>query len=254
LVALLVRARSHEEGAAAAPGQTGRRYRADLLVGLKFIFSNGLLLSLVAVVSLANALDGALATVVLPVYARDIWGDPTAFGALLSALGAGALIGAAVFGAIGHRLPRRLVFLLGGAAGAVLLYGGLAWTPPLGLMLVLALLGAAVAGPIVPLVFTVVQTITPPDVYGRVFGALQSLSIALAPLVIPVVGFVIEGAGLRRTILALGAVYLAVLLAMLFNPFLRRMDDGRTSGTEPGKAEGGNAGQLTVHSDAGGSR
>ncbi|HEX8510898.1 MAG TPA: MFS transporter [Propionibacteriaceae bacterium] len=254
LVALLVRARTHEEGAAAAPTQIGRRYRADLLVGLKFIFTNGLLLSLVAVVSLANALDGALATVVLPVYARDIWGDPTAFGALLSALGAGALIGAAIFGAIGHRMPRRLVFLLGGAAGATLLYGGLALTPPLGLMLVLALVGAAVAGPIVPLVFTVVQTITPADVYGRVFGALQSLSIAFAPLVISIVGFMIEGAGLRRTILALGAVYLAVLLGMLFNPFLRRMDGGRTSGTKPGKAMSANAGQLTVHSDAGGSR
>lgn len=230
LVALFVHPRSHEEGAAAA-ARTGRSYRADLLVGMRFVFSNALLLSMVTVVSVANALDGSLMTVVLPVYARDIWGSPAAYGTLVSAIGAGALIGAAIFGAIGHRMPRRLVFLVAGAGGAVLLYGGLALTPPLGVMLVLALLGAVVAGPIVPLIFTVVQTATPAEVYGRVFGALQSLSAALAPPVIAVVGFVIEGAGLVPTIVALGVVYLAVTLGMLLNPVLRHLDDERT---EPG--------------------
>ena len=71
-------------------------------------------------------------TVVLPVFARDNWCNPTALGALVSAIGAGALVGAAVFGAIGHRMPRRLTFLVAGAFGALLLYGGLALTPPLG--------------------------------------------------------------------------------------------------------------------------
>jgi MFS family permease len=240
LVAMFVHPRSHDEGAA-EPAETGRSYRADLLVGLRFVFSNGLLLSMVAVISVANALDGSLITVVLPVYARDVWGSPTSFGALVSAVGAGALVGAAVFGAIGHRMPRRLTFLVAGAVGALLLYGGLALTPPLGLMLVLALLGALVAGPIVPLIFTVVQTITPAEVYGRVFGALQSLSQALAPFVIAIVGFVIEGAGLVRTIVALGVVYLVVTLGMLFNPALRRLDADRTP-PPPGGAEAAAAG------------
>ena len=234
LVALFVHPRSHEEGAAA--GQTGRSYRADLLVGLKFVFSNGLLVSMVAVISVANALDGSLITVVLPVYARDYWGSPTAFGALVSAIGAGALVGAAIFGAIGHRMPRRLTFLVAGAGGALLLYGGLALTPPLGIMLVLALIGAVVAGPIVPLIFTVVQTVTPTEVYGRVFGALQSLSQAVAPPVIAIVGFVIEGAGVVPTIVALGVVYLIVTLGMLLNPGLRRLDTDRTA-PPPGKTE-----------------
>ncbi|MGY1831169.1 MFS transporter [Geodermatophilus sp. SYSU D01180] len=228
LVALFVHPRSHEEGAAAL-AQTGRSYRADLLVGLRFVFSNSLLLSIVTVVAVANALDGALVTVVLPVYTLDIWGSPTALGALTSAIGGGALIGAAVFGAIGHRMPRRLTFLVAGAGGVVLLYGGLALTPPFALMLALALLGAVVAGPIVPLIFSVVQTVTPADVYGRVFGALQSLSASLAPIVIAIVGFVIEGAGLVPTIVALGVVYLTVTLGMLLNPALRRLDTDRVS-------------------------
>jgi MFS family permease len=228
LVAALVRPGSHEEGAA-APVRAGRHYWGELSVGLRFVAHNSLLLSIVLVVSVANALDGALITVVLPVYARDVWGSPTSLGALTSAIGAGSLLGAALFGAIGHRLPRRLTVLLGGAGGALLLYGGLALTPPLGLMVVLVLLGGVVAGPIVPLLFTVVQTVTPTELYGRVFGALQSLSSAATPFVIAIVGFVVEGAGLVPTIVGLGVLYLAVTLGMLLNPALRRLDDDRTS-------------------------
>jgi MFS family permease len=96
-------------------------------------------------------------------------------------------------------------------------------------MVVLVLLGGVVAGPVVPLLFTVVQTVTPTELYGRVFGALQSLSSAAAPFVIALVGFVIEGAGVVPTIVGLGVVYLAVTLGMLVNPALRRLDDDRAS-------------------------
>ncbi len=43
-----------------------------------------------------------------------------------------------------------------------------------------------------------------------------------------IVGFVIEGAGLVPTIVALGALYLLLTLGMLLNPALRRMDADRT--------------------------
>ncbi len=65
--------------------------------------------------------------------------------------------------------------------------------------------------------------------------ALQSLSAALAPFVIAVVGFVIEDAGLVPTIVALGVVYLAVTLGMLFNPALRGLDASPT-GPAPARA------------------
>src|SRR3712207_8247756 len=53
--------------------------------------------------------------------------------------------------------------------------------PPKSTLFPYTTLFRSVAGPIVPLIFSVVQTITPAEVYGRVFGALQSLSAALAP-------------------------------------------------------------------------
>jgi MFS family permease len=226
LVALFVRPTSHEEGAAAP--EAGRGYRAELLVGLRFVLSSSLLLSIALLVSLANALDAALQMVVLPVYAVEIWGSSTSLGALSSSIGAGALIGTAVFGAIGHRMPRRLTVLLGGAGGALLLFGGLALTPPLGVMLSLAVLGGVAGGPIVPLLFTVVQTHTPTDMYGRVFGALQSLTAVAPAISMTIVGVVIEGAGLVPTIVGLGVLYLVLTIGMLLNPALRAMDADRT--------------------------
>ncbi len=230
LVALFVRPGSHEEGSAAA-AQTSRSYRSELLVGLRFVFANGLLLSVVVLVSLANALDAALGAVVLPVYALQVWGSATSLGVLTSAISAGVLIGIAVFGAIGHHLPRRLTVLLGGAGGALFLYGGLALTPPLGVMVVLVVLGGILAGPIVPLLFTVVQTHTPTELYGRVFGAMQSLTAVLPALSMTIVGLLIQGTGLVPTLVALGVLYLVVTLGMLVNPALRRMDTDRTTDT-----------------------
>jgi hypothetical protein len=80
-----------------------------------------------------------------------------------------------------------------------------------------------VGGPIVPLMQTVAQTATPADMYGSVFGALQSMT-ALVPIATVTVGFVIEGAGLIPTIVGVCAVYVAITLGMLLNPALRRMD------------------------------
>ena len=228
IVAALVRPGSR--AGAVGPVEVGRSYRTEMLVGLRFVATNSLLLSVALVIALANGLDAALNTVVLPVYAQQIWGSPTSLGVLVSALGAGALIGTALFGALGHRLPRRITFLLGGAAGGLLLYGGLALTPPLGVMAVLVFLGGIIAGPIVPLAQTVVQTTTPEDMYGRVFGALQSTSMAVAPFATAIVGFVIQGAGLVPTIVALGALFLTLTLGMMLNPALRQMDADRTAG------------------------
>lgn len=228
LVALFVRPGSHEKGGAAA-AQASRSYRSELLVGLRFVFANGLLLSVVLLVSLANALDAALGAVVLPVYALQVWGSATSLGVLTSAISAGMLIGIAVFGAIGHHMPRRLTVLLGGAGGALFLYGGLALTPPLGVMVVLVVLGGILAGPIIPLLFTVVQSHTPTELYGRVFGAMQSLTAVLPALSMTIVGLLIEGTGLVPTIVALGVLYLVVTLGMLMNPVLRRMDADRTA-------------------------
>jgi MFS family permease len=64
-----------------------------------------------------------LLSVILPVYAKTIYGSPTSLGLALGAFGAGALTGSLVFGAIGRGWPRRLTFLSCWVLGPLVIFG-----------------------------------------------------------------------------------------------------------------------------------
>jgi predicted MFS family arabinose efflux permease len=156
-------------------------------------------------------------TVILPVYAKTIYGSPTSLGLALGAFGAGALAGSLLFGAIGRHWPRRLTFLTCWVLGPLVSFGTLALTPPLGVVVVAGFAGGLLFGPIKPLAVTVIQEHTPPRMLGRVFGALTALAQAGIPIGAVLAGVVVQAVGLVPTLLGMGAIYLAVTLGMSFN-------------------------------------
>jgi MFS family permease len=109
----------------------------------------------------------------------------------------------------------------------MLIYAALAATPPLAVAVVAGALGGLIGGPINPLYETVIQENTPPQMLGRVFGAVNALAMAGIPLGAALAGFVVEGVGLIPTILGMGAIYLVVTVGMFFNLALRQMDAGK---------------------------
>lgn len=90
--------------------------------------------------------------------------------------------------------------------------------------MVAAALGGLISGPINPLYETVIQEKTPPQMLGRVFGALQSVAMAGIPVGTALTGFVVEGLGVTVTIAGMGVIYVAVTLSMFVRPALRQMD------------------------------
>ena len=60
---------------------------------------------------LAVLLVGPLVPLVLPVLARETFGDPVVLGVMVASYGAGGLIGAAGFGVVGARVPRRRLYV-----------------------------------------------------------------------------------------------------------------------------------------------
>lgn len=226
---------------AAVPASTdklaAKNYRAELSEGLRFVTSNRLLLTILLLCLVGNFFDLPLLTVVLPVYANEIFGSPQSLGLMLASFSAGGLAGIILFGAVGRGLPRRRIFLWGWLFAVLITYGALAAQVPLLVVVLAALVGGLAAGPINPLILTVVQENTPPQMMGRVLGAATAFAQAGIPFGAVLAGFAIERAGLIPIIALGGAVYLLVVALMFFNPALRRMDAPAAEAPIPAAAE-----------------
>jgi MFS family permease len=178
--------------------RAGRRYFAELAEGLRFVRSKTFLLSMILVATVGNFFDQPLLTVVAPVYGKEVYGSPASFGALVGSFGAGAFAGSLLFGAVGRTWPRRRMFLTSYVVGAGLIYGTLALSPPLAVAIVAAIAAGLAFGPVNPIFATVTQESTPPQLLGRVFGALTAIAQAAIPIGAVVVGVAVQGAGRSR--------------------------------------------------------
>ena len=199
------------------------RYLAELAEGVRFVARDRLLRAIVLTVLITNFLDGPIATVIYPVFARDAFGGPAQLGLMLGTFGGAALLGALVFGGIGHRLPRRLTFLVAFFVVALTLLG-LAALPPLPITLALLAVGGFAAGPINPVLGAVEYERIPPHLRGRVFGAITAGAWAAIPLGTLLGGVAVEAVGVGPTLLAIGICYVAVTGYGFVNRAFAEMD------------------------------
>src|SRR5437899_2238094 len=131
---------------------------------------------------LAVGVFGWSYTVLMPAFARDVLGrGANGYGVLMSASGAGAFIGALVVATYGHLFtPRRL------ALGGVWLFSAALLAFSLSRNFYVALAFLFVAGFGMLLFFstsnTVLQTIVPDDMRGRVIGVWSLVFGAMIPL------------------------------------------------------------------------
>jgi MFS-type transporter involved in bile tolerance (Atg22 family) len=125
------------------------------------------------------------------------------------------------------------MFLTSYLVGAALIYGTLALSPPLAFAIVAAIAAGLAFGPVNPIFATVTQANTPPQLLGRVFGALTTIAQAAIPIGAVVVGIAVQQAGLIPTVVGMGVVYVVVTIGMFFNPALRGMDVRRKPVAEP---------------------
>ncbi|MEU5435619.1 MFS transporter [Streptomyces sp. NPDC020719] len=207
-------------------------YKAELREGYAYLFRTPLLLGVVLMVMITNGLDQGWNAVLLPVHTERELGGATQLGLLTAAFGAGGLLGALLYGVVGHRFPRRAVFtgcfLLCGAPRFVVaaLTGS---TAPLAVTMAL---GGLAGGMLNPILTTVIYERVPQELRSRVSGAMTAGCEATMPLGGLVSGLLVDGAGVRTALLAVGGVYLATTLSPLVFPAWRTMD-GQPPDTEP---------------------
>lgn len=210
---------------AGRPGPRG--YLAELGEGIGFLRGDRLLLTITAGAAGLYFFMGPLFTVVLVVYAERTYGDPTSFGLMLGAFGGGLLASNLLFGAFGHRFPRRAAFSAAIVVQSLPIWV-LVFSPPLATSAAaLAAIGLA-SGPVNPLIFTAIQERTPEELLGRVTGAAVALVLAAAPLGAALAGWMLGTVGVVPVVVSIAAGLLVLSLVLVLNPAMSEMEaDGR---------------------------
>lgn len=207
-------------------------YMSEIREGLRFLRLDRLLLALVAVVLTLNLLDGALSSVIYPVYVEDLYGSVVGLGLIFGVSGGAALVGALLYAWLGRRYSMRTMFVVGflivGVARLALLL-----FPPLWVVLAASAVVGLAAGPINPVIDTTYYRRIPAAMRARVLGALTSFALVATPLGVLAAGFAVEGLGLKVTLVVVLGAYLLVGVSLIFNRRLREMDDVPAASTPP---------------------
>jgi H+ antiporter protein len=190
--------------------------------GLRFVWNLRVLRTLGLIDLVVTALYLPMESVLFPKYFTDRH-QPAQLGWALMALGAGGVAGALGYAVLSKHTRRRTAVLTAtltfGAATA-----GIAFLPPLPVILVLCAVTGLVYGPIQPIYNYVMQTRAPHRLRGRVVGVMTGLTYAAGPLGLLVAGPLADAAGLTVTFLALAVPILVVGLIACGLPSLRELD------------------------------
>ena len=200
--------------------------------GLRFVWNLRVLRTLGLIDLVVTALYLPMESVLFPKYFTDRH-QPAQLGWALMALGVGGVAGALGYAVLSNHMRRRTAVLTAtltfGAATA-----GIAFLPPLPVILVLCAVTGLVYGPIQPIYNYVMQTRAPHHLRGRVVGVMTGLTYAAGPLGLLVAGPLTDAAGLHVTFLALAVPILVVGLIACGLPSLRELDRAPEFAEDPG--------------------
>jgi predicted MFS family arabinose efflux permease len=173
-------------------GSAWRRAAAELWDGLKAVLRDSELRLLMVAVTLVNLMVGGPLAVGLPTLARTRFAaDPLAFGLLLAAFGAGALLGTVLAGL--YRTTSAWWRWTAGLSGLFALCFAVVSQAERALVAALAvMLAGAGAGFVLVLIFTRFQQRSLPAMRGRAMGVLVCASFSCGALSNALAGIVAE--------------------------------------------------------------
>lgn len=188
----------------------------EMTAGIRFVARTPLVRAVVLLVVFTNAIDVAGTTVLFPLYAAELGGEGALLGVMIACFAGGALVGAALYGLIGDRVPRHTLFVTLFAVAGLVPFGVLAVAPPFPVVMLALIVSGVAAGPLNPLIDSALLRLIPPPIRARVLGAISAGVTAGMPLGSLLAGLAVTGAGLTATLVLAAAAYVAVILATAF--------------------------------------
>lgn len=193
----------------------------SMLTGLTYAWNNRLILALLALAALA-AIFGRSYQNLLPIFARDIWnGGPAGYGILLSASGAGALVGAFGLASIRNIQHQGKILIISGLAfsASVIFF---AISPNFWIGVFLLYIGGITVTIFSTIISTFIQVAVPNHLRGRVMSLYSITLIGLPSLGALGVGSIAQLlgglSGAPRAVLIGGALtgFLILIAAPMF--------------------------------------
>jgi MFS family permease len=195
--------------------------RASLAEGLRFLRNDDVLRAIVLLFVFANMLENALIAVLLPTYAQRTSGEALTLGLPVAALGAGALLGAGLYGRYGARLRLDVTVAFGLLLSGPPKYLVLSFEPSLAVVVGVFFVSSLAAGPLNPMLAGLQLRRIPAPLRGRVLGATMSAVVASIPLAVLVAGALADAAPVTLVLLVGAALYTALGLAPLISGVFR---------------------------------
>ncbi len=218
---------------AEADEDDGTPYRTRLREGWDFLRRDRILLAITVMVALTNLLDVAYATVLVPVWARDVVGSASGVAVLFGVFGGSAALGALCASAWAARMPRRMTYLVAFLLAGAPRFLVLAFDSPVWLVVLTCVVAGFAAGFINPILGAVIFERIPAELTGRVSALSTAMCFALIPFGGVLGGVLVASVGLSTTLVALGLAYLLFTMLPALDPRWRELDR-RPSRRQPG--------------------
>jgi DHA3 family macrolide efflux protein-like MFS transporter len=194
----------HHEKHAAKDGS----FMEALKKGFRYVLLERRTIAAFVLTALLYSLAASAFVFLLPVYANNVLkAGPTVLGALWSSYGAGMVVVSAALAFVTQRNPAQRLLMIIGALGA----GGLASFLLAGAassiagILLVAVVGAGLAA-FTPIVWGLLQEMTPEELRGRVFGIFNTGAMATSMIGLVGFGWATDSLGPRPSLLAMSVI------------------------------------------------
>ncbi|HEX3303136.1 MAG TPA: MFS transporter [Thermomicrobiales bacterium] len=186
-------------------------FMGDVQAGWEYLRSRALLIRFFSLIVCVNLTAVPLAAVVIPKIAHDHYGSSRIGGVMLAADGIGVILGGLVFGIIGRRLTayRSMLVALVLLFLSMLLLSGLFPVPISVAALALTGIGFGV---MVPNNQTVFRRITDVEFRGRLLGLRDAVVGISSPMMVVIVGLLLDLSPVRLVIMLLALINLGVVI------------------------------------------
>lgn len=199
-------------------------YRAELGEGWRVLRRDPVLRGLVVMIAVTNLFDQAYSVVLLPVWVRTAGLDVTWVGIFLAVFSAASILGAGIAAAIGHRMPRLVIYIVGFLFAGPMPMAIFAVDAPIPAILAVLATSGFAAGFLNPIVGAILFERIPAAMVGRVIALFGALAWALMPFGGLYAGLLVDNFGIAAALAATALLYLIATLTPVAMPSFRQME------------------------------